>query len=127
MSPHVAIVVKKYLVYFKMKKTVKPTFIVDLTKAETCEDIKFEFIRAKAKAGVKLDDEEIFFLVNLGATMAIEVIDECIEKLNAKTVHIKDDKLYNKLEGILKEAMEPKKPWYKRFWGWITKSFKKNK
>ena len=109
-----------------MKKTVKkPAFIVDLTKAETCEDIKFEFIRAKAKAGVKLDDEEIYFLVNLGAVLAIEVIDDCIEKLNAKTVHIQDDKLYEKLEGILKEAMEPKKPWYKRFWNWITKPFKK--
>ena len=109
-----------------MKKTVKkPAFIVDLTKAETIEDIKFEFIRAKAKAGVKLDDEEIYFLINLGATMAIEVIDDCIEKLNAKTVHIQDDKLYEKLEGILKEAMEPKKPWYKRFWNWITKPFKK--
>lgn len=124
MTPHVVIVVKIVKVV-KMKKTVKPAFIVDLTKAETCEDIKFEFIRAKAKAGVKLDDEEIFFLVNLGATMAIEVIDECIEQLNAKTVHIHDDKLYNKLEGILKEAMEPKKPWYKRFWAWMTKPFKK--
>ena len=127
MKLHVAIVVKIVKVV-KMKKTVKkPAFIVDLTKAETIEDIKFEFIRAKAKAGVKLDDDEIFFLVNLGATMAIEVIDECIEKLNAKTVHIHDDKLYHKLENILKEATQPKNPWYKRFWGWITKPFKKNK
>lgn len=125
MTPHVAIVVKIVKVVKMKKTTKKPAFIVDLTKAESVTDIKFEFIRAKAKAGVKLDDEEIFFLVNLGATMAIEVIDECIEQLNAKTVHIHDDKLYNKLEGILKEAMEPKKPWYKRFWGWITKPFKK--
>ncbi len=109
-----------------MKKTVKkPAFVVDLTKAENCADIKFEFIRAKAKAGVKLDDDEIFFLVNLGATMAIEIIDECIEKLNAKTVHIHDDKLYHKLENILKEATQPKKPWYKRFWSWVKKPFKK--
>lgn len=110
------------------KKTTKPAFVVDLTNVKTCEDIKLEFIVAKAKSGVKLDDDEIMFLINLGAILAIEVIDECIEKLNAKTVHIQDDELYHELEKLLEKAVAPKKtPWYKKAWNWITKPFKKNK
>ena len=111
-----------------MKKTTnKSAFIVDLTNVESCDDIKFEFIRGKALAGVKLTDDEIMYLINLGAKLAVEVIDECIEKLNAKTVHIQDDKLYDELEKILKKAVQPKTPWYKKVWNWITKPFKKNK
>lgn len=92
-----------------VKKTViKPKFIVDLTKAETCEDIKFEFIKAKATQGVAVTEEDILFLVNLGAEIALKYIDMCIEEIN-------------------KKATQPKKPWYKRFWGWLTKPFKKNK
>ena len=108
------------------KKTViKPKFIVDLTKAETCEDIKFEFIKAKATQGVAITEEDILFLVNLGAEITLKYIDMCIEEINKKTVKIEDDKLFNELEKLLKKATQPKKPWYKRFWGWLTKPFKK--
>jgi len=107
------------------KVTKKPKFIVDLTKAETCEDIKFEFIRAKATQGVAITEDEILFLVNIGATIAFDYIDKCVTELEAKTVKIKDEKLYNELESLLKKAMKPKKPWYKRAWGWVKHPFRK--
>jgi hypothetical protein len=109
------------------KVTKKPKFIVDLTKAETCEDVKFEFIKAKATQGVAITEEDILFLINIGAEIAIKYIDMCIEEINKKTIKIHDEKLYSELEHILKKAMKPKKPWYKRFWGWMKKPFKKNK
>lgn len=109
------------------KTVVKPKFIVDLTKAETCEDIKFEFIKAKATQGVAITEEDILFLVNLGAEIALKYIDMCIEEINKKAVKIEDDKLFDELTKLLKKATQPKKPWYKRFWGWLTKPFRKNK
>ena len=109
------------------KVTKKPAFIVDLTKAETCDDVKFEFIKAKATQGVAITEDDILFLVMLGANLAMEYIDKCIEEINKKTVKIQDDKLYNELESLIKKAIKPKKPWYNRFWGWLTKPFKKNK
>lgn len=109
------------------KVTKKPKFIVDLTKAETCEDIKFEFIKAKATNGVAITEDEILFLVNLGAKIAMEYIDKCITELEANTVKIKDNKLFNELEKLLEKATKPKKPWYKRAFGWIKNPFKKKK
>ena len=109
------------------KVASKPKFIVDLTKVETCEDIKFEFIKAKATQGVAITEDDILFLVNLGAEIALEYIDKCIDEINKQTIKIQDDKLFDELTNLLKKATQPKKPWYKRFWSWITKPFKKNK
>ena len=107
------------------KTVVKPKFIVDLTKAETCDDIKFEFIKAKATQGVAITEDDILFLVMLGANIAVEYIDMCIEQINKKTIKIQDDKLYSDLEKLLKKATAPKKPWYKRAFGWVKNPFKK--
>ena len=98
----------------KNTKAIKPLFIADLTEAETPEDVKFEFIRAKAKAGVKLTDNEIMWLVKLGSNITIEVIDEHITKL--KPINVSKEKV-DKIINILTK----KDPWYKRFWKWITR------
>lgn len=98
----------------KNTKAIKPLFIADLTEAETPEDVKFEFIRAKAKAGVKLTDNEIMWLVKLGSNITIEVIDEHITKL--KPIDVSKEKV-DKIINILTK----KEPWYKRFWKWITR------
>lgn len=98
----------------KNTKAIKPLFIADLTEAETPEDVKFEFIRAKAKAGVKLTDNEIMWLVKLGSNITIEVIDENITKL--KPINVSKEKV-DKIINILTK----KEPWYKRFWKWITR------
>ena len=111
----------------KVTKKVEPKFVVDLTKANTTDDIKFEFIKAKATQGVAITEDDILFLVNLGAEIAMKYIDMCIEEIEKKTVKIHDEKLYKELTDLLKKATKPKKPWYKRFWSWLTKPFKKNK
>ena len=53
-----------------MKKNIKkPVIIVDLTNIETTDDIRFEFTRAKAKAGVPLTDLEINQVVAYGPVL----------------------------------------------------------
>lgn len=102
----------------KTTKTNKPLFIADLTEAETPEDVKFEFIRAKAKAGVKLTDDEIMWLVKLGSNITIEVIDEHVTKM--KPIAQFDNVSKEKVDKIFK-ILTKKEPWYKRFWKWITR------
>lgn len=119
---------KRNQIYRVMKKNIKtkPAFIVNLTDIENCDDIKFEFIRAKATQGVAITEDDITWLVMLGVKITGDIINEINEENEKNTVRIHDDKLFNKLEDILKEATGKKKdPWYKRLWGWITKPFKK--
>lgn len=114
----------------KKKVVKKPKYIVDLTTVQTIDDVKYQFAKAKALAGVKLTKAEVLFIAWYGATVMMDVIDSCINEINKSTTTIKieDDKLYDKLDKIVKKAMAPKKdPWYKRAWNWITKPFKKNK
>lgn len=103
------------------KTTVKPCFIVNLTEAEDSRDIRFEFIKAKALKGIKIEKDDILFLLTLGADIALEVIDDKINEFYANEETVKS--VFN----AITKAAAPKKPWYKRFWGWITKPFKKNK
>ena len=113
-----------------MKKEIKkgtPEVIVNLVNAETPEDVRFEFILAKTRAGIAIKEEDVKWLLAAGAKMVCEIIDDEIEKRESETIKIKDNALYEKLTGILTSAIVPKKPWYKRFWGWITKPFRKAK
>ena len=105
----------------KNTKEIKPLFIADLTEAETPEDVKFEFIRAKAKSGVKLTDNEIMWLVKLGSNLTIEVIDEHLIKM--KPIAQFDNVSKEKVNKIFK-LLTKKEPWYKRFWKWITRKNK---
>jgi CTP:phosphocholine cytidylyltransferase-like protein len=100
------------------KKSTKYTFIADLTNAHDPEDVKFEFIRGKAKAGVKLTDEEIMWLVKLGSKITLEAIEESMTKM--KPVACFDNVDANKVKKIVK-ILTKKEPWYKRFWNWITR------
>lgn len=103
------------------KKSTKYTFIADLTNAHDPEDIKFEFIRGKAKAGVKLTDEEIMWLVKLGSKITLDAIEESMTKM--KPVACFDNVDANKVKKIVK-ILTKKEPWYKRFWNWITRKNK---
>ena len=111
----------------QVKKETKPMLIVDLTDVETPEDIRYSFLYAKATQGFKMTKAEVEELVMFGVRLATEVIDRALAEKQKQVVTIVDDKLYNKLENIFKNIGKPKKPWYKRFWGWVTKPFKKNK
>lgn len=111
------------------KKTKKPAFIVDLTNIESCEDIKFEFIRGKAKSGIKLTEEEINYLVQYGSHLTLSMIDQALEKYCtiSKPVIITDKKLVTKISKFVMKEIKLKKPWYKRAFGWVKNPFKKNK
>lgn len=85
-----------------MKKTkIKPAYTVDLTDSYTLADTKAAFALGKHNANIPLTDEE---LVDLLVCVVNAVHDVCI--CNVKVYEV------------------TKKPWYKRFWNWITR--KKN-
>ena len=113
----------------KAKKFNKPTIIVDLTQAETCEDVRFEFNRAKAKAGVPLTDAEINSVVAYGATLALDTIDQFCEKYQMMypAIEIKDKKQVQKAIKAIESIIKPKTPWYKKLWNWVKKPFTKKK
>jgi len=113
-----------------MKKTNnKIKFVVDLTSVESCDDIQLEFIKAKALQGQKIDMDEFKFIVRYGAELAFDTIDACLKAYMAsdKYTKIEDDDLAEDIMKLIEKKINPKKPWYKRFWGWVTKPFKKNK
>ena len=133
---HVVIVVAKVhfednhlkYTYMKAKKNSKPMILVDLTKVETCDDIRFEFTRAKAKAGAPLTEQEINQVVAYGAHLALELIDQFCDQYAAKweKVELKDQKQIKKAIKMIEKMIAPKKePWYKRFWNWVKKPFVK--
>lgn len=103
----------------------KPTFIVDLTKAETPEDVKFEFIRAKATSGVKVTEDEIKFLVMAGATLMMDMIDSYIATEYNKSVVCTDKKVVSDIIKYIEKKIVKKDSWYKRAWKWIKHPFKK--
>ena len=115
----------------KMKKnTKKADFIVDLTDIEDINDIKFEVIRGKAIAGVKITDDDIYFLVKMGSMMTCDLINDAIDNLieNQVVTTINDPELINDVKNLIENRIAPKKePWYKRFWKWLKKPFTKSK
>ena len=112
-----------------IKNIKKPMIIVDLTNVESCEDIKFEFTRAKAKAGVPLTEEEIDSVVAYGAHLALDVIDQFCDKFQSQvmSVEIKDKKQIKQAIKAIESILKPKTPWYKKFWNWVKKPFTKKK
>ena len=115
--------------YKIMKKTStnKPAFIVDLTNINTCEDIQFEFIRGKVRSGISITEQELYNLINYGSHLTLEMIDSALDKYCeiAKPFVITDNKLVEKISKLVIKEITPKKPWYKRMFGWIKNPFKK--
>ena len=113
-----------------MKKTTKkPAFIVDLTNIDSCEDIQFEFTRGKVKAGIAITEDELYNLVDYGSKLTLNMIDSALNtycEVN-KPVIITDEKLVGKISKFVIKQITPKKPWYKKLFGWIKNPFKKNK
>jgi hypothetical protein len=105
----------------------KPVIVVDLTKVETCDDIRFEFTRAKAKAGVPLTDAEINQVIAYGAKLALDTIDSFCEQYVSEfqAVSITDKKQIKKAIKAIESIIRPKTPWYKKVWNWMKKPFTK--
>ena len=115
----------------KMKKntTKKPELVVNLTAVDSCDDIQLEFIKAKSMQGFNITEDEFKFIVKYGAELAFDTIDACLDAFMASGNYTKveDDQLAQDIMKLIEKKLNPKKPWYKRFWGWLTKPFKKNK
>lgn len=111
----------------KNTKNTKPVIVVDLTTVETCDDIRFEFIRAKAKAGVPLTEQEINQVIAYGARLALDTIDSfCEQYVNEfETVRLTDKKQIKKAIKAIESIIKPKTPWYKKVWNWMKKPFTK--
>lgn len=109
----------------KTKKiTKKPEFIVDFTDIDTPEDVVMEFIIGKVRAGMVISEKELMFAVSHGAQIAIDAFESFYA---THSTVIENDKLAKDLLNMISKAVKPKKPWYKRFWAWLTKPFRKNK
>ena len=76
----------------KNNKTFASEFYVDLTNAETTEDVVKAFQTAKEAAGIISENDD--WLIDASITIIIPKEEPKVEE---------------------------KKPWYKRFWNWITR------
>lgn len=85
------------------KKANKPAYTVDLTDANTITDAIVAFALAKHNANIPLTDDELKSIVQYAVDM---VPTQCLCNVEVY------------------EVTPKKKPWYKRFWNWITR--KKN-
>lgn len=109
----------------KSKKITKtPDIIVNYTNVDSVEDVIMESIIAKVRAGIAITEDEFMYVFHRGADIAIEAFEDFYA---AHTTIIENDKLAKDLLKMLGKAIKPKKPWYKRFWAWLTKPFRKNK
>lgn len=76
-------------------KKIKPAYTVDITKCQDAFDVLCAFGKAKQKAGLPITDLELDAIIDDNKIVMI-IQDVCI--------------------------MEKKKrPWYKRFWRWLTR------
>lgn len=115
----------------KTTKKTKPTFVVDLTNAESYKDVKIAFIAAKVNAGIAITKSELAFVIAeamaTGALVVLDTMDEFFAK--AKVIEADEKQLKKFMEAVKdlekpveeEEPVEPKKPWYKRFWNWLTR------
>lgn len=88
------------------KKTVKPTFIVDVTECNSPEEIRRAFTLAKVKNGVAITFDELDHFVS---TIVEDYNDVVTSTIAAAFI------CSNCCE------CEKKQPWYKRFWKWLRR------
>ena len=85
----------------KIKKNFVQSYTVDMTDAYTVEDLKAAFALGKHNAQIPLTNEELFTIINYTID---QIPTECICNIDVYEV--------------------VKKPWYKRFWNWMTRKNK---
>lgn len=83
----------------KTKKTVKPDFIMNCTNCETSTDVYNELVNAKVRAGKPISKDELEIAKNVAVAEADPTIITFVE---------------------CNVTAAKKKPWYKRFWNWLT-------
>ena len=115
------------------KKTIKikPAFIVDFTDIDTLniQDISVRFVESKLNEGMNISPREAMILVTDTIRKDAETFENIVSGAFLSTEVLKE---VEKMAEVLNETcnmcvIRNKKPWYKRFWAWLTKPFKKNK
>ena len=88
-----------------MKKTIKKTskktakkadILMNYTNCETSTDVLNAYIDAKVKANKPITQDELEIVENRNPKVEIVAFCECV-------------------------PVSAKKPWYKRFWNWLTR------
>lgn len=101
------------------KKTPELAFVVNLTNAETPQEIYAEYGYAKQRAGLPITKDELTAIMFDAAMTGIAVLAEVASSHPSKTIEIKNgEKLVFDENGKWKV----KKPnIFRRFWNWITR------
>ena len=94
----------------KTNKTFKPAYIVDMTDVKNADELALAFVIAKVNAGVAITGNE---LKNTIEYFANQIADEAANTIAAVIASV-----------AMFEAEKIKRPWYKRFWRWITRKNK---
>lgn len=97
------------------KSTNNPTLTVDFTNPSNIGNPRFAFIEAKMEQNVSFTENDLDAILYY---MTSYVINEMFE--NCNSVVSKDGLIFKCTAFELKP--EVKKPWYKRFWNWITRT-----
>lgn len=106
------------------KKATKPTMVVDITTATRPVDIYRAFAEAKIKAGEPITMEELKACEAIAVDEVVSAIEYLVDQMNSDTVVYEDDKLVDDIISLIDKRFAPKKPWYKRFWNWVTRKNK---
>ena len=91
------------------KKSIKPAYTVDLSMCNDSDDLKMAMIFAKAEAKVPVSKDELEY-------MAMRIIKTSFDLKDV--VNRALDDVEDFLDILTKDC--EKKPWYKRFWNWLT-------
>ena len=106
----------------KVSKKIEPKFIVDLTNANTIDDVYLAFALAKHNAGLPINDAELTTIVGTAVDLTIQAMTNnyiCLPKDAGKSIEVNDGE---KLIFDSKGNVSVKKPnVFKRFWNWITR------
>lgn len=86
----------------KSTKEIKPSYIVNVDDIETLGEIDAVFALAKHNAGLAITDKELTDIIKF-------TLDEFGPKITVVSIG---------------EIIPKKKPWYKRFWNWVTRKNK---
>lgn len=98
----------------KTTNTKKPALVVDFTDPSNIKSPRFAFIEAKMEQDVPFTEDDLNTILYY---MAIYVVNKMFEDCNSVVVR---DGLILKCNAF-EIKTEEKKPWYKRFWNWITR------
>ena len=108
-----------------MKKN-KAAYTVDITNIDSVDNTKLSFIKARALSGQKITEDEFNEIFLSGVASILNVIDKAVDDIckNSQTVVFTDKNDIGKIIDCVECIVNPKKPWYKRFWAWITRKNK---